>query len=111
MIVRETRVGAGDPATAVLVSDSRGGAFITFQLSAVALEAASACRETPPPATGKTHFAKFIGVLPFASSGCTGTSPSSPFFERTKTPVTGRNGKYPPYPTPPKPSPGDHSQP
>jgi hypothetical protein len=108
-IVRETRAGAVDAATAVFVSASRGGAFITFQLSAVAPAPVSACCETPPRATGKTPFAKLIGALPFASRGCAGTSPSKPFFDRMKTPVTGRNGRKPPNPNPP--NPGDHSHP
>jgi hypothetical protein len=111
MIVRETRVGAVAAAIAVVASASRGGAFITFQLSAVALEPVSACCETPPPATGKTPFAKLIGALPFTSSGCAGTNPSNPFFDRMNTPVTGRNGTNPPKPNPPNPSPGDHSHP
>jgi hypothetical protein len=110
-IVRETRVGAADAATAVFASDSRGGAFITFQLSAVAPEPVSACCETPPPATGKTPLARLIGVLPLASSGCAGTSPNKPFFDRMNTPVTGRNGTNPLKPNPPNPSPGDHSHP
>jgi hypothetical protein len=111
-IVRETRAGAADAATAVFASASLGGVFITFQLSAVAPEPVSACCETPPPATGKTPFAKLIGAFPFTSSGCAGTSPSNPFFERMNTPVTGRNGRNPPNPNPPNPpNPGDHSHP
>src|ERR1700682_1300983 len=110
-IVRETRDGATDAATAVFISDSRGGAFITFHLSPAAAHApASACPETAPPATGKTPLARLIGVLPRTSSGCAGTSPSKPVFERMKTPVTGRNGAIPLKPRP-NPNPGDHSHP
>src|ERR1700687_243220 len=94
-IVRETRDGATDAATAVFISDSRGGAFITFHLS---------------PAPGKTPLARFIVSLPRTSSGCAGTSPSNPVFERMKTPVTGRNGAIPLKPRP-NPNPGDHSHP
>jgi hypothetical protein len=89
-------MGALEAATAVPVSDSRGGAFMAFQLSAPALALAMACCETAPPATGKIPLARLIGSLPFTSSGCVGTNPSSPFFDFTNTPVTGRNGMYPP---------------
>src|ERR1700740_1083494 len=100
------RVGATDAATAVVVSDSRGGALITFQLSPAA---AIACAETVPPVTGKIPLARLIGCLPFTSSGCTGTTPSNPVFgDLTNTPVTGWNGINPPKP-PANPSPGDHS--
>jgi hypothetical protein len=105
-IVRETRAGAADAITAEFVSDSRGGAFITFQFCPAP---ATACCETAPPATGKTPLAKLIGCFPLASSGCTGTTPSNPFFDRMNTPVTGRNGTNPL--NPPNPSPGDHSHP
>jgi hypothetical protein len=110
-IVRETRAGAADVASAVFANASRGAAFTTFQLSAVARAPVKGCCETPPPATGKTPLARLIGSFPFASSGCTGTNPSKPFFDRMKTPVTGRNGANPPKPNPPNPSPGDHSHP
>src|SRR5260370_42113937 len=106
-IVRETRVGAAAAATAVLVSDSRGGAFITFHLSPALVDD---CCETAPPATGNIPFARLIGSLPRTSSGCAGTSPSKPVFERTKTPVTGRNGAIPLNPQP-NPTPGDHTHP
>src|SRR5258708_27284003 len=105
--VREPGVGAPAAATAVLVSDSRGGAFITFHLSPALVDD---CCEPAPPATGNIPFARLIGSLPRTSSGCAGTSPSKPVFERTKTPVTGRNGAIPLNPRP-NPSPGDHSHP
>jgi hypothetical protein len=110
-MVRDTRAGAVDAATAVFVNDSRGGAFITFQFfPASAPEFATACCDTAPPATGKTPLVILIGALPFTSSGCAGTSPSKPAFDRMNTPVTGRNGATPLKPLP-NPNPGDHSHP
>jgi hypothetical protein len=106
-IVRETRAGATDAATAVFVNDSRGGAFITFQLEPAP---EPACAATAPPLTAKTPLLRLIGSLPFTSSGCTGTSPSKPVLDLMKTPVTGRNGTNPLKPLP-NPYPGDHSHP
>src|SRR5260221_10795362 len=106
-MLRGTRFAATAAATAVLVSDSRGGAFITFHLSPVP---ADDCCETAPPATGNIPFARLICSLPRTSNGCAGTSPSKPVFERTKTPVTGRNGAIPLNPRP-NPKPGDHNHP
>src|SRR5260370_24701599 len=90
--VRETRSGAAETPTALTVSALRGGAFIAFQLSLVFT---AAREETAPAVTGKIPFARLIGTLPRASSGCTGTKPSNPVLERTQTPVTGRNGTNP----------------
>jgi hypothetical protein len=108
-IVRETRIGALLAATAVFVSDSRGGAFTTLRLPPP-LTPVKACCETAPPATGKIPFVKLIGSFPRTSSGCAGTNPSNPVLERTNTPVTGRNRENPPNP-PPNPNPGDHNHP
>jgi len=98
-------MGAADATTALPLSDSRGGAFMTFQLSPAL---AAACCETLPPATGKTPRAKLIGAFPRESNGCVGTKPSNPVFERRNTPVTGRKGTNP---LNPNPSPGDHTHP
>jgi hypothetical protein len=103
--VRETRAGAVEALTALTASASRGGAFITFQLSLVA---AITWVETAPLATGKTPVLRLMGSLPRTSSGCAGTNPSNPVFDRRKTPVTGRNGTNP---LNPNPKPGDHSHP
>ena len=83
--VRDRRAGGAETAT-LLVNASRGGCLKTFQLVPVVPVAPS---ETPRPPTSRTPCARLIGVLPRASSGWAGTSPSVPP-ECTQTAVTGR---------------------
>jgi len=72
--VRDMRAGAAETAT-LLVNASRGGCLRTFQFVPVIPVAFS---ETPRPPTGRTPCARLIGVLPRASIGWAGTSPSVP---------------------------------
>jgi hypothetical protein len=74
MTVRERRAGGPEAAT-LLVNVSRGGCLRTFQFVPVLPAMPS---ETPRPLTGKTPWARLRGVLPRASIGWTGTSPSVP---------------------------------